>query len=577
MGDDGASKKKKMTMIGVSSLILVVMAVSVAVVVKNSRGNSNDSTGAAPSGELSTSSKAVTALCQTTDYQETCVDSLKSANTTDPKELVRVGFQATIKALKDAMENSTTLNDLAKDSRTSQALEDCNQLLDSAIDDLENSFNKLGELDMSKLDDYIHVLKIWLSGAVTFEESCLDEFENITNNDAGEKMKKILESSRQLTSNALAMVSEFTTIVNSFNTNRRLFSKEEENTNQDEEVSGDDGGYPSWVSDGRRKLLAAEGPTVKANAVVAKDGSGQYKTITSALESVPQKNNETYVIYIKEGVYKESVMVTKKMNNVMFIGDGQTKTKITGRLNFIDGTNTMRTATVSILGPNFMAKDIGFENTAGAAKHQAVALRVQADQSIFYHCQMDAYQDTLYVHAHAQFYRECTISGTIDFIFGDAAVVFQNCKMVIRKPMEKQGCMVTAQGRSNPRSATGIVLQNCTITGDTDYLPVKNKNKGYLGRPWKEYSRTIVMQSQIDDVIQPEGWMAWQGEFALNTLWYGEYGNRGDGATQAKRVTWKGIRKVNDQQANDFTVAKFLTENWLKNSGVPYTAGMMNV
>ncbi|KAL5782247.1 hypothetical protein ACOSP7_007276 [Xanthoceras sorbifolium] len=571
-------KKKKIAMISVICLILVAAVAALAVGLRTVGGGQKPK---AESGEISTSSKAITALCQPTDYKETCINSLKSANTSDPKELIQLGFQVAVNALKEAMKNSSSLKELAKDSRTSQALEDCEELMDSAIDDLQNSFDKLGASDASKLGDYVHELKIWLSGAVTFEESCLDEFENITNNDAGEKMRNILQASRELTSNGLAMVSEISSILTSFNPKRRLLSEDYSDQNgeyYDQNGSfSDEDGYPSWFSSGRRKLLAATAATIKPDAVVAKDGSGQFKTITDALNAVPKKNSKTFVIYIKAGVYQETVMVTKNLTNVMFLGDGPTKTKITGNKNYIDGTNTMRTATVSILGPNFIAKDMGFENSAGAIKHQAVALRVQADKSVFYNCQMDGYQDTLYVHAHTQFYRDCTISGTIDFIFGDAAAVFQNCKMVIRKPLDNQSCIVTAQGRNNSRSATGIVLQNCIITGDPAYLPVKNVNKAYLGRPWKEYSRTIIMQSQIDDIIQPEGWLPWMGDFALNTCWYGEYGNRGPGAVQTGRVTWKGIKKVNANQANSFTVAQFIKDNWIKPAGVPYFPGMINV
>ncbi|TXG71688.1 hypothetical protein EZV62_000267 [Acer yangbiense] len=607
------TKKKKIAMISVGCLFLVAVVAALAVGLSGVGGGDNSK---GESGKVSTSSKAIKALCQPTDYEETCVNSLKSANTSDPKELIGVGFQVTVNALKEAMNESSKLKELAnyKDSRTSQALEDCEELMDSAIDDLQKSYNKLGKFDMSKLGDYVDELKIWLSGAVTFEESCLDEFENITNNDAGEKMKKILQASRELTSNGLAMVSEMSSVLTSYyNTNRKLLShkynsdRNEESSDQNEVVFADENGYPSWVNAGRRKLLAATPATINPNAVVAKDGSGQFKTITDALNTVPKENNKTFVIYIKSGVYKETFNVTKKMTNVMFIGDGATKTKITGNKNYVDGTNTMRTATVckrffsivlifsnilynnwtqlgitsfviaAILGANFMAKDIGFENTAGAIKHQAVALRVQADKSVFYNCQMDGYQDTLYVHAHAQFYRDCTISGTIDFIFGDAAVVFQNCKMIVRKPLENQSCIVTAQGRNNSRSATGIVLQNCTITGEPAYLAVKDVNKAYLGRPWKEYSRTIVMQSQIDDIIQPEGWLLWTGDFALNTLWYGEYGNRGAGAVQTGRVTWKGIKKVSAEQANWFTVAQFIKDDWIKLTGVPYSSGLIKV
>ncbi|KAK8548739.1 hypothetical protein V6N12_061645 [Hibiscus sabdariffa] len=231
----------------------------------------------------------------------------------------------------------------------------------------------------------------------------------------------------------------------------------------------------------------------------------------------------------------------------------------------------------AVIGPKFIAKNIGFVNTAGAIKHQAVALKVQSDQAIFYNCQMDGYQDTLYAHSHRQFYRDCTISGTIDFIFGNSASVYQNCKLIIRKPLDNQQCIATAQGRSDRREASGFVLQNCTFSGASDYLPVMARSKTYLGRPWKQYSRTIIMQSQLDDIVTGAGWMPWSGDFALDTLWYAEFNNRGPGAVQTNRVKWKGIKKVTAAQALQFTTGVFLRGgDWIQKSGVPYTAGMIS-
>lgn len=225
-----------------------------------------------------------------------------------------------------------------------------------------------------------------------------------------------------------------------------------------------------------------------------------------------------------------------------------------------------------------MAKGIGFENTAGPEKHQAVALRVQSDRSIFYNCQMDGYQDTLYAHTYRQFYRDCSISGTIDFIFGNSAVVFQNCKMIVRKPMENQRCIVTAQGRKDRHERTAIIIQNCTITSEPDYVPLKAKLPSFLGRPWKEYSRTFVFQSQIDDIIHPDGWLPWVGDFGLRTCFYTEFDNRGPGAVKTNRVKWKGIKTITAEHAQKFTAQRFIQgDRWIKGTGVPYTPGLMPV
>ncbi|KAL6990813.1 pectinesterase [Sarracenia purpurea var. burkii] len=235
-----------------------------------------------------------------------------------------------------------------------------------------------------------------------------------------------------------------------------------------------------------------------------------------------------------------------------------------------------KSTNVAAVGDGFMAQDIWFQNTAGPEMHQAVALRVGADASVINRCRIDAHQDTLYAHSNRQFYRDSYITGTIDFIFGNAAVVFQNCKIVARKPGLGQSNMVTAQGRIDPNQNSGTSIQNCNVIPSPDLNPIKGTVKSYLGRPWKEYSRTVFMQSYIGDHIDPTGWAAWDGDWGLKTLYYGEYMNIGPGAGTAKRVKWPGYRVITDTaEARKFTVNEMIQGGaWLPSTGVSFTEGL---
>lgn len=334
MGD-----KKKLSIIGISSILLVAAVVAaVGVTRKNNQGGSD---GSSVEGEIQTSNKAVKALCQPTDYKQTCVDSLSGVNSTDPKELIKAGFNVAVKDLQEAINNSTTLEEAEKDPRTSNALKTCKVLLNTSIDDLKRSFDKVGDFDMNKMDEYINTLKVWLSGAITYQQTCIDGFENTTG-DASEKMKKVLKTAGQITSNGLAMLSEVSTIIAEMQipgVNRRLFSTEEESSiNED--------GTPEWVDPVRRSILVANVQALKPSATVSQDGSGQFKTIQEAVNKIPLKNVQPFVVLIKAGIYKEYVIIPRHVNNVVFVGEGAEKTKITGNKNFADGVGTYQTATV---------------------------------------------------------------------------------------------------------------------------------------------------------------------------------------------------------------------------------------
>jgi pectin methylesterase-like acyl-CoA thioesterase len=225
------------------------------------------------------------------------------------------------------------------------------------------------------------------------------------------------------------------------------------------------------------------------------------------------------------------------------------------------------------MGAGFIAKGLSIVNSAGPEKGQAVALLVGGDRSVVYQCEIKAHQDTLFTHSNRQFYAESDISGTVDFIFGNSAVVFQRSNIQARKPSPGQQDVVTAQGRDDPNQNTGISIHRCRITGASDLgsTPV------YLGRPWKKYARVAVMESTMDGSVVPAGWLAWPDQPAPSTtLYYGEYRNTGAGAETKGRVTWTGVHtSMSTADATGFTVEKFIMGNsWLGATGVGYTSGL---
>ncbi|KAL6503371.1 hypothetical protein OROGR_025294 [Orobanche gracilis] len=559
-----ADKRKKIAIAGLASILLVAMVVAVAVGItgKNNIG-------------VTTSSKAVQAICSSTDYKEACEKSLSGANTTDPKALIEVAFNATIVDILRAVKDSALLKDAAKDESTKEAFGVCEEVLGTAVDDLKRSIEKVGELDATKAHGYVEDLKTWLSAVITYQETCIDAFENTTG-DNGEKMKNLLKTARELSSNGLAMVTDITSLLSSLNlgslssSSRKLLSEEGRMLWHIDPSDYEPGTEPkTWPG---RHLLGH----VRPNAVVAQDGSGQFKTIGAAIAKVPKKNNVPFLIYVKAGVYKEHVEIPKGAHKIVMFGDGPLRTIITGKKSFAAGTKTFQSATVAVNADDFFVRDIGIENTAGPEGHQAVALRVSGDRAVFFNCHINGFQDTLYTHTYRQFYRDCVISGTIDFVFGDALAIFQNCRFVVRRPMDNQACMVTAQGRVDPRSQGAIVIQGGDIVADPAFFKAPKPIMAYLGRPWKELSRTIIMQANIDGFISPDGWSPWMGNFALDTLYYAEYQNRGPGSNQARRVRWKGIKHISPKVAQSWTPGvAFGGDYWTRGAGIPYGHNML--
>ncbi|KAL8486195.1 hypothetical protein ACS0TY_023045 [Phlomoides rotata] len=193
MGD--SPNKKKIVVAELASILLVAAMVGIVV--------STKSGGAQP---ISGSNKAVQAICSPTRYKETCEKSLSQANTTDPKKLIQLAFDATAQNIGDVLNKSALLKEAEADPSMKDAYLVCQLELESAVDDLKRSIEHVREFDASKTREYIEDLRTWLSAVVTNQVTCVDAFEGTTG-DAGEKMKKMLATARQMSSNALALIS----------------------------------------------------------------------------------------------------------------------------------------------------------------------------------------------------------------------------------------------------------------------------------------------------------------------------------------------------------------------------------
>ncbi|CAK9152844.1 unnamed protein product [Ilex paraguariensis] len=553
------------------SLILVVGVVIGIVAVQHHEDSKN--------GEnTSTSMKSVTTICASTDFKDACARSLgpvaKNSSATT-KDYILAAIQATINEVKKSEEVTSKQSvDAEKDPYNHMAVEDCKELLKYAVDELQASFSMVGDSELHTLNDRVSELMNWLSAVYSYQTSCLDGVENPEYKSA---IKDGMVNATQLTSNALSIVSQTSEILKAFNIPNINIKPNSRRLLEVNEIGHD--GYPTWFSTADRKLLAAR-PASRArpNAVVAKDGSGQYRTISAALAAYPKNLRGRYVIYVKAGIYDESVTVTYDQKNVFMYGDGPLRTIVTGHKNFgVMKITTMNTATFAAVGQGFIAKSMGFRNTAGPVGQQAVALRVQSDMAAIFDCRIEGYQDTLYYQAHRQFYRNCVISGTIDFIFGKGSAVIQNSEIIVRRPgADQRWNTITADGRETDRQVTGLVLQNCRIVPERALFPVRFQIANYLGRPWKQFSTTVVMQSELGDLIHPQGWFPWQGEHFESSCNFYEFANRGPGARTIRRSrSFTKFRVLGPREAWRYTAAAFIQGGlWLKYTTVPFLLGL---
>lgn len=276
--------------------------------------------------------------------------------------------------------------------------------------------------------------------------------------------------------------------------------------------------------------------------VVSRDGTGNFRTLQEAIESARAFMDYTVTIYVKNGVYKEKVIVPSWVENIDIIGEDRDKTIITydDHAN-INKMGTFRTYTVKVEGSDITFKNLTIENNA-AQLGQAVALHTEGDRLKFINCRILGNQDTIYTGAKFTrlYFKDCYIDGTTDFIFGPSTALFEDC--IIHS---KRNSYVTAA--STPKEAKyGYVFKHCKLTAEPGV------DKVYLGRPWRPYAYTLFIECELGKHIVSAGWHNWGKQSNEETARYMEYKNTGEGANASERVAWS--KQLTKKEAEAVTV-----------------------
>jgi pectinesterase len=308
------------------------------------------------------------------------------------------------------------------------------------------------------------------------------------------------------------------------------------------------------------------------------ESNTQYPTIQMAMDHAPDAGTGRVYVHIYPGVYRERVIVTQNRPRMTWIGMGSTPSDvvITNSLNAKTAGGTFFTETVEINAPEFEADNLTIENTAGNTG-QAVAAAVRSDKAIFKHVRFLGHQDTLFADYGQQYYTGCYIAGGVDFIFGNAAAVFDHTEIHALSPG-----YLTAQSRIKAAETTGYVIANSRVTssiGDEADMAGRHPNSGpnpmagaksaeaargsySLGRPWRPYSRVVYVNTELAEGLNPAGWNNWGKTTNESTAYYAEFHSTGPGGAATGRVPWS--HQLTAAEARAFEPRAFLrgTDNW---------------
>jgi pectinesterase len=304
-----------------------------------------------------------------------------------------------------------------------------------------------------------------------------------------------------------------------------------------------------------------------ADATVAPNGDGQFKSIQDAINAAPQRTSRDrpWVIHIKPGVYQELIYVQREKRFISLVGDDAATTILTYNLNANmlgpDGKpiGTFRTASTMIDADDFTAENVTFENSAGPVG-QALAIRIEGDRTAFRNCRFLGWQDTILSNRGRHYFENCYIAGHVDFIFGGATAVFEKCHIHCLR----NGYITAAS--TPPEQPFGFVFLHCKITGESPEV------KSYLGRPWRDFAAVTFLNTEMSAVVRPVGWHNWDKPAREKTSRYAEFRSTGPGAQKESRVPWS--KQLTPAEARGITAAKVLggADGWNpKTRGTPKT------
>lgn len=318
------------------------------------------------------------------------------------------------------------------------------------------------------------------------------------------------------------------------------------NASNEQQILAQRGHTQSSIVNGGKNAAGAFQKT-STSVTVSPDGTADFRTIQAAIDALRDFSDVVLTIHIKKGVYKEKLIVPSWKTKIFLLGEDSSNTVISnGDYSGKEGFNTYNSYTLLVQGSDFRAERLTIENNAGPVG-QAVALHTEGDRIVVKNCRILGNQDTLFPAADTsrQYYVDCYIEGTTDFIFGAATVVFERCLIYSKKNSYITAASTTAA------QAYGFVFIDCKLTA------APGIEKVHLGRPWRPYANTVFINTEMAAHILPSGWRAWNENDNHKTSYYAEYGSKGPGGVVTARIPWS--KQLSKKEVKAYTLVNIFS------------------